>query len=458
MEAYSQVYETPEILNEASAGEVFGRVVRGTGNALKDLPAATMAQLQGKGAVKANDEALARQQRRGQNLQTLVTTGRLPGQAPTSAAKPKLRNRLDDPIAGKGPKENEVGSKPALAPAAATTPPAAAAPATAPKPATAPAATTPPKQTIVLAKKDGVEGKLDKATGKFISGNFSDAEKARYAKFSKPTTPTSTNADKSTTPTNADKSTTPTNTDKSTTPTDTDKSTTPDGVRLTKINPEWAKAHPRLAEVERLRNQQRVAGKNPYDKEFRDKVINPVMYGYPNPKMPGSGRSVEDSKKMFPDTPKPAPTQTPAADAKPTPPAKPAPAQAPSGGAKPPTPKPVPAQKPGSPRGEDLFNHLDLFDLVKGHLLDEGYADTEESAMVIMVNMSEAWRESILESHGVELDEAQRARENPEEYERSESRRQSKRERAMNDPHTGINSPAFAEFMRQQMGGKKKKG
>jgi len=100
---------------------------------------------------------------------------------------------------------------------------------------------------------------------------------------------------------------------------------------------------------------------------------------------------------------------------------------------------------------------FDLFDLVKGHLLDEGYADTEESAMVIMVNMSEAWRESILESHGVELDEAQRARENPEEYERSESSRQSKRERAMNDPHTGINSPAFAEFMRQQMGGKKKK-
>jgi len=303
----------------------------------------------------------------------------------------------------------------------------------------------PPKQTIVLAKKDGVEGKLDKATGKFTSGNFSDEEKARYAKFSKPTTPTSTNADKSTTPTNTDKSTTPTNTDKPS------------------VNPEWAKANPRLAEVERLRAQQKAAGKSTFDKEFRDKNINPVMYNKTS-SIPNSGRSVEDSKKMFPDTPKPAPTQTPAAGkakiekaGQRTPPAKPAPAQAPSGGAKPPTPKPVPAQKPGSPRGEDLFNHLDLFDLVKGHLLDEGYADTEESAMVIMVNMSEAWRESILESHGVELDEAQRARENPEEYERSESRRQSKRERAMNDPHTGINSPAFAEFMRQQMGGKKKK-
>ena len=36
------------------------------------------------------------------------------------------------------------------------------------------------KSQIVLAKKDGVEGKLDKATGKFTASNFSDAEKQRY--------------------------------------------------------------------------------------------------------------------------------------------------------------------------------------------------------------------------------------------------------------------------------------
>ena len=40
---------------------------------------------------------------------------------------------------------------------------------------------------------------------------------------------------------------------------------------------------------------------------------------------------------------------------------------------------------------------FDLFDVVIGHLLDEGYADTEESALAIMVNMSEEWRESIIE-------------------------------------------------------------
>ena len=58
----------------------------------------------------------------------------------------------------------------------------------------------------------------------------------------------------------------------------------------------------------------------------------------------------------------------------------------------------------------------------------------------------------------LELYEAQRARENPEEYERSSEAREGRKNRSgINDPKTGINSPAFAEFMRQQMGGKKKK-
>jgi hypothetical protein len=46
--------------------------------------------------------------------------------------------------------------------------------------------------------------------------------------------------------------------------------------------------------------------------------------------------------------------------------------------------------------GEDV----DLYDLVLEHLLDEGYADTEDAATVIMANMSEEWREEILEVTG----------------------------------------------------------
>ncbi|MGA0083413.1 MAG: hypothetical protein ACO3H5_07205 [Candidatus Nanopelagicales bacterium] len=59
--------------------------------------------------------------------------------------------------------------------------------------------------------------------------------------------------------------------------------------------------------------------------------------------------------------------------------------------------------KPGSasvskPVRSREFAREDMFDLVKGHLLDEGYADTEEAAIAIMANMSEEWRESIFEA------------------------------------------------------------
>jgi hypothetical protein len=43
---------------------------------------------------------------------------------------------------------------------------------------------------------------------------------------------------------------------------------------------------------------------------------------------------------------------------------------------------------------------VDLYDVVLEHLLDEGYADTEEAATVIMANMSEEWREEILDEAG----------------------------------------------------------
>ena len=39
----------------------------------------------------------------------------------------------------------------------------------------------------------------------------------------------------------------------------------------------------------------------------------------------------------------------------------------------------------------------DLFDYIMEYLITEGYADTNENALVIMANMSEDWRESIIE-------------------------------------------------------------
>jgi hypothetical protein len=46
---------------------------------------------------------------------------------------------------------------------------------------------------------------------------------------------------------------------------------------------------------------------------------------------------------------------------------------------------------------------VDLFDYVLEHLVAEGYADTNESALVIMANMSEEWREEILDEAYVDF-------------------------------------------------------
>ena len=46
---------------------------------------------------------------------------------------------------------------------------------------------------------------------------------------------------------------------------------------------------------------------------------------------------------------------------------------------------------------------IDLFDAILEHLVSEGYANTNESALVIMANMSEEWRRSILDEEKKEL-------------------------------------------------------
>jgi hypothetical protein len=46
---------------------------------------------------------------------------------------------------------------------------------------------------------------------------------------------------------------------------------------------------------------------------------------------------------------------------------------------------------------KSLANSFDPFDTILEYLVAEGYADTNESALAIMANMSEGWRESIVE-------------------------------------------------------------
>ena len=54
-------------------------------------------------------------------------------------------------------------------------------------------------------------------------------------------------------------------------------------------------------------------------------------------------------------------------------------------------------------QGLSYKEQVDLYDIILSHLLDEGYAETIEGAEVIMVNMSEDWRDSIVDEM---LDEA----------------------------------------------------
>jgi hypothetical protein len=116
---------------------------------------------------------------------------------------------------------------------------------------------------------------------------------------------------------------------------------------------------------------------------------------------------------------RPAPAAAPAArPAAAAPATKPAPAAAPTAKAAPaakpatgPTGKPLVGgierrtptsqemqQAAASRQRQGLTQSFDPFDVVLGHLIDEGYADTNEAALAIMANMSEEWRESIVEA------------------------------------------------------------
>ena len=71
----------------------------------------------------------------------------------------------------------------------------------------------------------------------------------------------------------------------------------------------------------------------------------------------------------------------------------------------------------GTQRGQQMYDkaketvggllkqdyEYDMFDVILEYLVAEGYADTNESALVIMANMSEEWRQSILDEEKKEL-------------------------------------------------------
>ena len=142
----------------AALGRLGGRVLPGVGAGLYGYDAIQRA--------KKGDWGGAALQGLGAGL-SLV-----PGVGTLGALAPAAINMATDAMGLTGDKsKGQTNYKPP----AGSTPPAAAKPTT-----TQPAAPAKPKNTTVLALKGGVQGKLDKATGKFTPGDFTDAERQRY--------------------------------------------------------------------------------------------------------------------------------------------------------------------------------------------------------------------------------------------------------------------------------------
>ncbi len=51
--------------------------------------------------------------------------------------------------------------------------------------------------------------------------------------------------------------------------------------------------------------------------------------------------------------------------------------------------------------GEFAKEQVDVYDIILSHLLDEGFAATEDAALAIMANMSGEWRDGILEQSAI---------------------------------------------------------
>jgi len=55
-------------------------------------------------------------------------------------------------------------------------------------------------------------------------------------------------------------------------------------------------------------------------------------------------------------------------------------------------------KRPEEPEEKKMKEEYDIFDIILEYLVAEGYADTNQNALVIMANMSEEWKETILEA------------------------------------------------------------
>jgi hypothetical protein len=246
------------------------------------------------------------------------------------------------------------GRPPGTGTSAKTTPSAPAAPGAAPA-------------GPVLSKRGGVEGTGVGAN--FKPGAWSAAEKSRYAAQAAKTSPGANSA----------------------------------------MN-QWAKANPNLAAAaaERARTRGTQQTDNPLMRDMRSRLpANTPSVQSPAVSQLGAGnQSLSKNPNAFRAAPeRPATPTAPIRPVTPTAAINAASSTSPaaSGSVVPATNRLAAATRPTPmiPTRMPLrqsYEYEDVYDVILEYLIDEGYAETVEQAEVIMVNMSEGWRESIVEA------------------------------------------------------------
>lgn len=250
--------------------------------------------------------------------------------------------------------------------------------------------TAPVASGTVLAKKDGVTGTLDKATGKFTEKGWSDKETLRYQSASTPKPGTKAAGPESIKPKTPNRL----------------MKDMPSGVNSPEN--EARRGAAALASMASSPNKDRLLGSKIGQQSY-DRVLNaPTPKPAPSPAASTSAlgsaakpevRSALGLKPLNTAQATTATTKPVAPEVKATNTASATPAPVtPNPSA---TTKTTPEVNDGKKRDKPLWEERDLFDVILEHLLEEGYADTNKAALVIMANMSEEWKQSIIEAVGI---------------------------------------------------------
>lgn len=162
----SEAHETNGVVYEGW-GSALGKVARVGGRAIPVV-----------GNVLMGIEAVNRARKGDWGGAALSAAGAIPGPIGYAALGADIARELSKGQPAQAKPANT--QKPANTPKPANT----SAPASTPKPANTPAQTQ-PKKTTVLAKKGGVQGTLDKATGKFTAQTWNDKQSSRYSSYKK---------------------------------------------------------------------------------------------------------------------------------------------------------------------------------------------------------------------------------------------------------------------------------